>query len=165
MPENGILWDIGAGCGSIGLEALRLRPNLKLYCIDKRIGSKKLIKENAKKLNVSPENIFEEDINHIFKFRLNKSIKLPNRVIIGGTDKKTKIKVIDKLSELMIKGDTIVIPIIEIEALKELKDIFRNNNFEINLNLIQTYKSLSISEGTRFDPSNPVFLLRGMKLI
>ena len=40
LPKNGVIWDIGAGCGSIGLEALKLRPNLDLFCIDKRIGAK-----------------------------------------------------------------------------------------------------------------------------
>jgi len=34
----------------------------------------------------------------------------------------------------------------------------------LNLNLIQTYKSLSISEGMRLEPNNPVFLLKGKKL-
>jgi hypothetical protein len=27
LPERGVLWDIGAGVGSVGLEALRLRPD------------------------------------------------------------------------------------------------------------------------------------------
>ena len=69
LPKNGVIWDIGAGCGTIGLEALKIRPNLDLICIDKRIGSKALILENAKRLGVKPKFIFEEDINDIFKKR------------------------------------------------------------------------------------------------
>ena len=64
----------------------------------------------------------------------------------------------------MLKGDIVIIPLIDIEAIKELREVFKENNFEINLNLIQTFKSLSISEGIRLDPNNPVFLLRGRKL-
>jgi len=64
LPKNGVIWDIGAGCGSIGLETLKLRPNLDLFCIDKRIGSKALILENSKRLGVKPKFIFEEDINN-----------------------------------------------------------------------------------------------------
>jgi len=61
LPKNGIIWDIGAGCGSIGLEAIKLRPNLDLVCIDKRIGSKSLIqieglKELAFPINDVPGN-------------------------------------------------------------------------------------------------------------
>jgi len=39
----------------------------------------------------------------------------------------------------------------------------QNKNFKTNLNLIQTYKSLSIAEGMRLEPNNPVFLLKGKK--
>ena len=163
LPENGVIWDIGAGCGSIGLEALKLRPNLDLFCIDKRIGSKALILENAKRLGVKPKFIFEEDIkNTLNRLHLSPSNK-PNRSVIGGCDKKTKLEIINKLSRSMSIGDIIVIPIIDIQTIKELKEELEDKNFKTNLNLIQTYKSLSIAEGMRLEPNNPVFLLKGKK--
>ncbi len=165
LPEKGIIWDIGAGCGSIGLEALKLRPNLNLLSIDKRIGSKELIAENAKKLGVSPFDIFEEDINNLLISNQINSLRKPNRIVIGGCDKNTKLNVIDKLSKKMNSGDIISIPLIDIQTIKDLKVALIENNFSVSLNLIQTYKSLSISEGMRLEPNNPVFLLRGKKLI
>jgi len=163
LPKNGVIWDIGAGCGSIGLEALKLRPNLDLFCIDKRIGSKALILENSQRLGVKPKFILEEDIkNTLNRTNLN-SFKKPNRLIIGGCDKKTKLLVINKLAHGMSIGDIIVIPIIDIHTIKELKDKLEDKNFKTNLNLIQTYKSLSIAEGMRLEPNNPVFLLKGKK--
>ena len=165
LPENGIIWDIGAGCGSIGLEALKLRPNLKLFCIDKRIGSKELISENARRLGVAPKDILEEDINNLFNSNNINSLKKARRIIIGGCNKNTKLRIINELSKDMNYGDIIVIPLIDIQTIKDLRETFQENNFEVTLNLIQTYKSLSISEGIRMDPNNPVFLLRGRKLI
>ena len=165
LPENGIIWDIGAGCGSIGLEALKLRPSLKLFCIDKRIGSKELISENARRLGVAPKDIFEEDINNLFNSNHINSLKKARRIIIGGCDKNTKLRIINELSENMNCGDIIAIPLIDIQTIKDLRETLKENNFKVNLNLIQTYKSLSISEGIRIDPNNPVFLLRGRKLI
>ncbi len=164
LPENGTIWDIGAGCGSIGLEALKLRPNLKLFCIDKRIGSKELISENARRLGVTPKDILEEDINNLFNSNNINSLKKAKRIIIGGCDKKTKVRIINELSKDMNCGDIISIPVIDIQTIKDLRETFKENNFEVNLNLIQTYKSLSISEGIRIDPNNPVFLLKGRKL-
>ena len=164
LPENGTIWDIGAGCGSIGLEALKLRPNLKLFCIDKRIGSKELISENARRLGVAPKDIFEEDINNLFNSNNINSLREAKRIIIGGCDKKTKLRIINELSKDMNCGDIVAIPLIDIQTIKDLRDTLKGNNFEVNLNLIQTYKSLSISEGIRMDPNNPVFLLRGRKL-
>ena len=163
LPEKGTIWDIGAGCGSIGLEALKLRPNLDLFCIDKRIGSKALILENANRLGVKPKAIFEEDIKNTFKTKNITSLKEANRVIIGGCDKKTKLLIISNLAQTMRKGDIINIPIIDIQIIKELKDELEDKDFKTSLNLIQTYKSLSISEGIRLDPNNPVFLLKGKK--
>ncbi len=163
LPINGVIWDIGAGCGSIGLEALKLRPNLDLFCIDKRIGSKELILENSKRLDVKPKFIFEEDINCTLNMNNLSSLEKPNRLIIGGCDKKTKLHIINKLAQDMNIGDIIVIPIINIQTIKELKEELEDKNFKTNLNLIQTYKSLSIAEGIRLEPNNPVFLLKGKK--
>ncbi len=163
LPRNGVIWDIGAGCGSIGLEALKLRPNLDLFCIDKRIGSKELILENSKRLDVKPKFIFEEDINYTLNMNNLSSLEKPNRLIIGGCDKKTKLQIINKLAPGMDFGDIIVIPIINIQTIKELKEELEDKNFKTNLDLIQTYKSLSIAEGMRLEPNNPVFLLKGKK--
>jgi len=164
LPKNGVIWDIGAGCGSIGLEALKLRPNLDLFCIDKRVGSKALILENSKRLSVKPKFIFEEDINNTLNSRNLSSLEKPNRLVIGGCDKKTKLQIINSLAQGMSIGDIIIIPIIDIQTIKELKKELEDKNFKTNLNLIQTYKSLSITEGIRLEPNNPVFLLKGKKI-
>ena len=136
---------------------------MDLFCIDKRIGSKELIVENSKRLDVKPKFIFEEDINHILNTRILSSIEKPNRLVIGGCDKKTKLQIIKKLAKGMGIGDIIIIPIIDIQTIKELREELEHKNFKTNLNLIQTYKSLSIAEGMRLEPNNPVFLLKGKK--
>jgi len=163
LPINGVIWDIGAGCGSIGLEALKLRPNLDLICIDKRIGSKALILENSKRLNVKPKLIIEEDIINTLNSRNLSSFSKPNRLVIGGCNKKTKLQIINKVGADMNIGDVIVIPIIDIQSIEILKEELEINNFKTNLNLIQTFKSLTIAEGLRLEPNNPVFLLKGKK--
>ncbi len=163
LPKKGVIWDIGAGSGSIGLEALKLCPSLELFCFDKRIGSKVLILENSKRLDVKPKFIFEEDINNTLNTRNFKSSEKPNRLVIGGCDKETKLQIIKKLAQDMTMGDIIVIPIIDIQSAKELIEELEDNNFKTNLNLIQTYKSLSIAEGMRLEPNNPIFLLKGKK--
>tara|TARA_Y100001978_G_scaffold159565_1_gene145428 strand:- start:98 stop:1372 length:1275 start_codon:yes stop_codon:yes gene_type:complete len=161
LPENGVIWDIGAGCGSIGLEALRLRPKLKLISIDKRFGTKGIISENAKRLGVSPIQIIEKNINELIEFDMDKSLEKPNRVIIGGCKLETKILIIKKISRLMKKGDIFVLPIITFEVLKEIKLLFEELRFQINLKQIHIEKGVTIAEGTRFDPINPIFIIKG----
>jgi len=164
LPELGTLFDIGSGSGTIGLEALRLRPKLKLISIDKRFGSQILVKVNAEKLGVSPEKIFESDVK---KFLNNDDFKNSfsdsNRVVIGGCDKETKIEIIESVSNCLKRGDIIVLPIITYEVLQKVSNCLRQLNYEISINLIQTFKGLSISDGTRLEPNNPVFIIKARK--
>ena len=163
LPELGTLLDIGSGSGTIGLEALRLRPKLKLISIDKRLGSQLLIKENAKKLGVLPKEIIESDIKKFLNNNLKNSLSDSNRIIIGGCDKKTKIEVIETISKFLNRGDIIVLPIITYEVLQKVSNCLKQLSYKTNLNLIQTFKGLSISEGTRFEPNNPVFVIKAKK--
>jgi len=163
LPETGTLLDIGSGSGTIGLEALRLRPRLKLISIDKRFGSQLLVKENAKKLGVSPKKIIESDVKQFLINDLHNLFDDLNRVIIGGCDKETKIEVIETLSKSLKRGDIIVLPIITYEVLQKVSNCLRQLNYETSMNLIQTFKGLSISEGTRFEPNNPVFIIKAKK--
>ena len=163
LPEFGTLLDIGSGSGTIGLEALRLRPKLKLISVDKRFGSQLLIQENAKKLGVLPKKIIESDVRQFLTKDLNNSFSDSNRVVIGGCDKETKIEIIKALSKSLKKGDVIVLPIITYEVLQKVSNCLREFNYKTYINLIQTFKGLSISEGTRFEPNNPVFIIKAKK--
>ena len=163
LPEFGSFLDIGSGSGTIGLEALRLRPKLKLISIDKRFGSQLLVRENAKKLGVVPKRIIEADIRQFLTNDLKNLFSDSNRVVIGGCNKETKIEIIEAISIFLKKGDIIVLPIITIEVLQTISNCLIQFNYETSMNLIQTFKGISISEGTRFEPNNPVFIIKAKK--
>ena len=163
LPEFGTLFDIGSGSGTIGLEALRIRPNLNLICIDKRFGSQSLIQENAKRLSVSPIKIIERDVKHYLINADNKSFSNSNRIIIGGCGLETKILVIEKLNKFLKRNDIIVLPVITYEVLQQIDLTLKEFNYEINMRLIQTFKGISIADGTRFEPNNPVFIIKAKK--
>ncbi len=164
LPENGVIWDIGAGSGTIGLESLKLRPKLKLFSIDKRFGTKQIILENARRIDVKPEQIHEKDIKEFIEKHLSDTFKIPNRVVIGGCNKETKIYIIKKLSHKMVKGDIFVLPLVTLEILQEIKSIFIDLKYQINITLVQIQKGVSIAEGTRFEPNNPVFIIKAKKI-
>ena len=86
-----------------------------------------------------------------------------NRVVIGGCDKETKIEIIEAISKHLKRGDIIVLPIIIYEVLQKVSNLLKQLNYETSMNLIQTFKGLSISEGTRFEPNNPVFIIKAKK--
>lgn len=50
LPAWGVLWDIGAGSGSIGMEAAGLRPDLQVYGLEKNKSRQGMILENTRRL-------------------------------------------------------------------------------------------------------------------
>lgn len=48
LPERGVFWDIGAGSGSLSIEAARLNPGLTVYAIEQKAEELANIRENIK---------------------------------------------------------------------------------------------------------------------
>ncbi len=161
LPEVGVLWDIGAGVGSIGLEALRLRPNLKLMSVESRVGGKDLIKANAVRLGVNPRKIFDLDaISLLNSGKIPSSLSKPDRVILGGGGKQKSRLLIEIIREIGDNG-VIVIPLVTIESLPEMQSILQEGGYEIRISQIHSMRGVPLSGGTRMFPMNPVFILSG----
>ena len=56
-PPSGVMWDLGAGVGSVGLEAMRLRPSLELHAVERRVGAVPLIRRNALAVGCDPRQL------------------------------------------------------------------------------------------------------------
>ena len=161
LPKQGIIWDIGSGVGSIGLEALRISPNLKLVSIDKRVGSKNIIEENARRLGVRPSLIIEDEALNIFKQnKITSGLSNPERVIIGGGGSKSNL-ILEEVLKLINSTCIIVIPLISLKSLSKLESILKPKVHKLSISQHQSYRGVSIGEDIRLSPLNPVFILKG----
>ncbi|MCI5133666.1 MAG: precorrin-6y C5,15-methyltransferase (decarboxylating) subunit CbiE [Candidatus Electrothrix sp. AW2] len=52
LPQNGILWDVGGGAGSVSVEAARLCPGLTIYIIEQKAEAQKNIRANILHYNL-----------------------------------------------------------------------------------------------------------------
>jgi precorrin-6B C5,15-methyltransferase / cobalt-precorrin-6B C5,C15-methyltransferase len=117
LPKAGVLWDIGAGVGSVGLEALRLRPGLKLWALEARGGSAALIAANAQRLGVEPAGIREGRAPEALA-----ELPDPDRVLIGGGGRERAAVLAAVMQRLRPRG-VVVIPLATLEALAELRPL------------------------------------------
>ncbi|ABX09243.1 bifunctional cobalt-precorrin-7 (C(5))-methyltransferase/cobalt-precorrin-6B (C(15))-methyltransferase [Prochlorococcus marinus] len=162
LPEEGVIWDIGAGVGSIGLEALRIRPKLKLLLVDKRVGSQKLINENAVRLSVKPSVIIESDIERLLEQgTIPKNVSKADRIILGGGEKRD---LIGQLLERLNPKGIIVIPLTTLQSIDQIEKIFNDWGCILKISQHQNYRGIKIGKATRLSPMNPVFILKA-KLI
>ena len=157
LPPRGVLWDLGAGVGSIGLEALRLRPGLELWALEQRGGSAALIRANGERLGVSPAGVVEGRAPEALT-----ELPDPDRVVIGGGGT-GRAAVLAAVIERLRPGGRVVIPLATIEALAELRPLLERAGFALGVSQHQAWRGAPLADGTRLAPLNPVLVLKGRK--
>jgi precorrin-6Y C5,15-methyltransferase (decarboxylating) len=155
LPMQGVLWDLGAGVGSVGLEALRLRPALSAWFLEQRGGSAALIAANAERLGVTPAGIREGRAPQALA-----DLPDPDRVLIGGGGRE-RAAVLAAVLERLRPGGVVVIPLATVEALAELRPLLERAGLSVAVAQHQAWRGAPLADGTRLAPLNPVLVLRG----
>lgn len=162
LPPQGVLWDLGAGTGSIGLEALRLRPDLQLLAVERRGGGAELIRANATRLKVEPAAILEIDARDLPRTILTVPLDQPDRVLLGGGGADRCALLRFTLERLRPEG-VVVIPLATIEAIAELRPLLEEAGLRVSLSQLQAWRGQVLADGTRLAPMNPTLILKGTK--
>ena len=157
LPECGVLWDVGAGVGSVGLEALRLRPQLQLWAIERRAGAAALIGANAARLQVNPAGILEAEAPEVLA-----GLPDPDRVLIGGGGRRRDALLKAVLQRLRPDG-IVVVPLATLEALAPVRQAMEQAGLRVGISQLQAWRGTPLGDGTRLMPLNPVLVLRGRR--
>ncbi len=80
LPRGGVLWDVGAGSGSVGLEAARLCPELKVYAVERNPAELANIRANCRKFGVYNLTVIEGAAPASLA-----GLPSPDRVFVGGS--------------------------------------------------------------------------------
>ena len=78
LPQQGVLWDVGAGSGSVGIEAARLAPRLRVIAIERVGQDAERIAANAAAHRVAVEVVLGEAPEAFA------ALADPDRVFVGG---------------------------------------------------------------------------------
>ena len=163
LPAKGVLWDLGAGTGSVGLEALRLRPELQLLAVERRRGGAALIQANAQRLGVEPAAIVEQDaVALLAQGDLPDRISHPDRVVLGGGGQQRIVLLEAVLMQLATEG-IVVIPLATIEALASVRSTLETAGLTVRVSQLQAWRGQPLADGTRMAPMNPSILVTGTK--
>ena len=162
LPQQGVLWDLGAGTGSVGLEALRLRPGLQLLAVERRAGGAQLIQRNAQRLGVSPAAVLEADATTVLNGGLPDGLSQPDRVLLGGGGAQRERLLQNVLTRLRPDG-VVVIPLASIEALASVRPLLENAGLAVRVQQLQAWRGQPLGDGTRLAPMNPTLIVTGTK--
>ena len=162
LPEHGVLWDLGAGTGSVGLEALRLRPRLQLLAVERRAGGAQLIQRNAQRLGVNPAAVMEADAIQVMNGALPTELSHPDRVLLGGGGAQRE-RLLQQVVERLRSGGVVVIPLASLEALASVRPLLENAGLAVRVQQLQAWRGQPLGDGTRLAPMNPTLIVTGTK--
>ena len=156
QPQQ-IVWDIGAGTGSVSVEIARLCPSSQIFAVEKTSMGSSLITKNSQRFQV-------DNITSINGRAPDVLEGLPNcdRVFIGGSGG----NIVDILAtcdgQLKEKG-LIVMAFATIEYQLQTINWLNNNNWQYRLLQLQISRSTPISHLTRMTPLNPVTIITAFR--
>jgi precorrin-6Y C5,15-methyltransferase (decarboxylating) len=91
LPSQGVLWDVGAGSGSIAIECARLRPRLRVVAIEANAAEASRISANASSHGAPVEVVTGRAPDALA------GLPQPNRAFVGGGGEGVLSAVLDRL--------------------------------------------------------------------
>jgi precorrin-6Y C5,15-methyltransferase (decarboxylating) len=158
LKPGQIIWDIGAGTGSVSIEIARLFPTSKVYAIEKTAAGTALISQNCRRFQV--ENVISIHGNAP---EILHALPNPNRIFIGGSGGNLS-QILDACSRLAPSG-VLVLALATLEHLNTALDWLKaTSNWNYQLLQVQLSRSVPIGNLTRFAPLNPVTIVSATHL-
>lgn len=158
LKSDSIVWDIGAGSGSVAIEAAQIAATGKVYAIEMDAEDYGLMLENAKQFEVKNLVGVLGEAPGAWE-----SLPDPHSIFIGGSGRSVADLVASCWARLQSNG-TLVVNVMSMEDVVELqKYLMQELGREPQLWMIQISRGTYQLEKHRFESSNPSFLLKVVK--
>jgi len=154
LPLRGVLWDVGAGSGSVGIEARRLAPGLEVYSIEQNVERAKNISQNAISLKAGDITVITGKAPAAFK-----GLPAPDRVFIGGSGAALPAVIAHVIGHINRDG-IIVATAITIESIEAAMAAFKKAGQSPELTQVSVSRSQKVGKGNYMKALNPVFILK-----
>ena len=159
ISPTDIVWDVGAGTGSMSVEAALLANQGHVYAIERNAEGVSLIEKNREKFGVDNLTAVEGEAPDALK-------GLPdcNAAIIGGSGSRLS-DILDEISARLKTGGRVVINCITIQTLAAALDYLRNHSddysyeaIQVQINRLQAVGAYDMAKAI-----NPIYIVTGEK--
>ena len=157
LRPSHVLWDIGAGSGSMALEATQFITRGKIFAIEKNAGRVAQIQQNmetfkTRNLKVVPAEFPEENLK----------LPAPDRIFIGGGGR--KLRSIIKAGTAVLKTNgRVVINTVLLANIETAVKALNQAGMQTEVVQVQVSKSKVMPWSTRLQAQNPVWIITGYR--
>jgi len=153
LGPNGVLWDIGAGSGSVGIEAALGQPSAQVYAVEKRAEFVEHMHENLRRFPAAQVHITQGSAPDVCAEWPD-----PSAIFVGGSGGRLSEIIAVAQSRLQI-GGRLVINLATLENLQTARDLLP----DARISQVQISRGVPIAKMTRFDALNPIFMVMWQK--
>ncbi|MDT3428920.1 precorrin-6Y C5,15-methyltransferase (decarboxylating) [Paenibacillus forsythiae] len=154
LRKDSVVWDIGAGCGSVAVECTLSAPCGQVFAIEKNAGDIENIERNRKKFRADFTVIHDKAPHGL------EPLPDPDAVFIGGSGGELR-ELIRICCARLKAGGRIVVNAATIETLSECRQALTEHGFDSRITLVQISRSKPILDMTRFEGLNPIYVITG----
>ena len=150
-----ILWDVGAGCGSVGLEASLLMPGGKILAVEQDPARAAQITANRDKFGVKNLEVLSARAPECLA-----DLPDPQRVFVGGGGEDLGAILKEVIRRLGQDGK-VVLTASRLETLETAKGVLEQGGWPVEVTQIQVSRSRPLAGGSYLQALNPVWIVTG----
>jgi len=157
LNSRSIVWDVGAGCGTVSVEAALLSPGGQVYAIEQDAIDEAFIRENAERFGVSNVKPVLGRAPEVWA-----DLPDPEAIFIEGSGREV-VRLAELAFDRLQSGGRLVANLISIGALDELRQALGKHTAEVQVWMINVARGTDQLERLKFDALNPTFLIAASK--
>ncbi|MBV9125907.1 MAG: precorrin-6y C5,15-methyltransferase (decarboxylating) subunit CbiE [Planctomycetes bacterium] len=148
-----VVWDIGAGSGSVAIEAAQLADPGMVYAIEQNTADYPLIVANAQTFGVRNLQAIHGSAPDVFA-----GLPAPDAVFVGGTGHEVA-RLLEGAFQALRPGGRLVVNVATLESLTGTYSVLKSLAPPVHVLLINLARGTEQLETLRFEALNPTFVL------
>jgi precorrin-6Y C5,15-methyltransferase (decarboxylating) len=157
LGPTSVVWDVGAGCGSVSIEAAQIARQGKVYAVEQDLEDHQLIIDNAKRFGVT--NLIPVLGRAPEAFN---DLPEPDAVFVDGSGRNICNLVERAFGRLRRRG-RLVATLAGIDNVAETEQLLRRHCPDVKVWLLSVARGNYQLERVRFESLNPTFLVAAVK--
>ncbi len=154
LKQDSVVWDVGAGTGSVAVEAALIAHRGMVYAIERDETSIGLLQANVDKWGSGNLRVVAGEAPGVLD-----GLEDPDSVFIGGSGGRLA-DILDAVARRLNSGGRIVVNLAVLERTQEAINKLKDLGFATDLSMVSSSRGKEMPDGTsRLEALNPVFVV------
>jgi precorrin-6Y C5,15-methyltransferase (decarboxylating) len=153
LHVGAVIWDVGAGCGSVSIEAAALVQPGRVYAVERDPRQLEYLVENRRRFGAGNVCVVPGEAPSALA-----ELPVPDAVFVGGSGGQLTA-VLEGAADRIAAGGRIVANLATLEHLAEALTLGRKRAWETEIVQMSVARSAHVADLTRLEGLNPVFVV------